>query len=82
MVLAPARESEGDPLVGGGGFSRSSLLCHVSSQDRHAVLSQDGEDEETVPHRATKSEVHACFEVYLLLGPFQAHGHHGERFFN
>lgn len=79
MVLAPARESEGDALAGGGGFGRPSLLRRVSSKDRRAVPSQDGEAAEAVPHGAAESEIHARFEVYLLLGPFQAHGRHGER---
>ena len=81
MVLAPARESEGDSLAGGGGFGRSSLLRRVSSQDSRAVPSQDGEAAEAVPHGAPESEIHARFEIYLLLGPFQAHGRHGERAF-
>ncbi|KAL0017047.1 hypothetical protein SO802_004116 [Lithocarpus litseifolius] len=82
MILAPARESEGDPLAGGRGFGCSSLLCHVSSQDHRAVPSQNGEAEETVPHEVAESKIHARFEVYLLLGPFQAHGRHGERYWS
>ena len=81
MVLALVRESEGDPLAGGGGFGQSLLLRHVSSQDRLAVTSQEGEAKEMVPHGAVESEIHAHFEVYLLLGPFQSHRRHGERSF-
>ena len=61
MALAPAQESEGDPLAKGGEFGRSSLLRRVSSQDHLAMPSQDGEAEEMVPYGAAESEIHACF---------------------
>ncbi|KAK9987311.1 hypothetical protein SO802_032262 [Lithocarpus litseifolius] len=57
IVLAPAREYEGDPLAGHGGFGHPSLLRRFSSQARCAVPSQDGEAKETIPHEAAESSV-------------------------